>query len=125
VEEENIQRAIGGFLFDEMERRNTWINLDTERPVKDKDQRATAIATMMRAGRVKFDRDADWYMDFEDEVAMFPRAPRKDQVDAFAWLGMLIQQMHAAPTPEDELEWQYQEEYEEFSDVGRSSVTGY
>ena len=125
VEEENIQRAIGGFLFDEMERRETWINLDTERPVKDKDQRATAIATMMRAGRVKFDKEADWYPDFEDEVAMFPRAPRKDQVDAFAWLGMLIQSMQVAPTPSEELDWQYQEEYEEFSDIGRSATTGY
>lgn len=125
VEEENIQRAIGGFLFDQMEARNTWINLDTERPVKDKDQRATAIATMMRAGRVKFDKEADWYPDFEDEVAMFPRAPRKDQVDAFAWLGMLIQSMHAAPTPQEELDYQYEEEYDGFDDFGRSSVTGY
>ena len=125
VEEENIMRGIGGFLFDQMDERNTWINLDLERPVKDKDQRATAIATMMRAGRVKFDKDADWYADFEDEVAMFPRSPRKDQADAFAWLGMLITTMHAAPTPEDDMEDQYQEEYEEFSDVGRSAVTGY
>lgn len=125
VEEENIARAIGGFLFDEMERRNTWINLDTERPVKDKDQRATAIATMMRAGRVKFDKMSDWYPDFEDEVAMFPRAPRKDQADAFAWLGMLIQSMQIAPTPGEELEFQYQEEYDGFADFGRSSVTGY
>jgi predicted phage terminase large subunit-like protein len=125
VEEENIQRAIGGFLFDEMERRNIWINLDTERPTKDKDQRATAIATLMRAGRVRFDKNADWYMDFEDEVAMFPRSPKKDQVDAFAWLGTLVQSMERAPLPTEELQMQYEEEYEEFADFGRSAVTGY
>ncbi len=125
VEEENIMRGIGGFLFDQMDQRNIWINLDTQRPVKDKDQRATAIATMMRAGRVKFDKQAEWYADFEDEVAMFPRAPRKDQVDAFAWLGMLIQDMHMAPTPTEELEQQYEDEFESFADFGQSPVTGY
>ena len=125
VEEENIARAIGGFLFDEMDRRKTWINLDTERPVKDKDQRATAIATMMRAGRVKFDKDADWYPDFEDEVASFPRGARKDQVDAFAWLGTIFQDMVRAPTEKEEYEAEYEAEYEEFADFGRSVVTGY
>jgi predicted phage terminase large subunit-like protein len=125
VEEENIMRGIGGFLFDEMERRNLWINLDTERPVKDKDQRATGIAAMMRMGRVKFDKEADWYPDFEDEVAMFPRNPRKDQVDAFAWLGTLVQSMQVAPTPQQELDEQYETEYEEFADFGRSVITGY
>jgi predicted phage terminase large subunit-like protein len=125
VEEENIARALGGFLFDEMDRRGQWINLDTERPIKDKDQRATAIATMMRAGKVRFDKDADWYPDFEDEIAAFPRGARKDQVDAFAWLGMIFQDMVRAPTPEEEDEWQYQEEYEEFADFGRSAITGY
>jgi predicted phage terminase large subunit-like protein len=126
VEEENIARAIGGFLFEQMEARQTWINLDTQRPVKDKDQRATAIATLMRAGRVKFDKTAEWYPDFEDEVAMFPRAPRKDQLDAFAWLGDMIQSMVAAPTEEQVDEWAYQDEvHEHFADFGRSAITGY
>lgn len=125
VEEENIQRAIGGFLFDQMERSGRWINLDTQRPTKDKDQRATAIATMMRAGRVKFDKDAEWYPDFEDEVASFPRGARKDQLDAFAWLGLLLQEMVAPPTPQMEADMQYEREYEEFADFGRSAVTGY
>ncbi len=126
VEEENIARAIGGFLYDEMERREMWINLDTQRPTKDKDQRATGIATLMRAGRVRFDKEADWYPDFEDEVAMFPRAPRKDQVDAFAWLGDLVQSMQAAPTEEIIDEWAYEDEVNEhFADFGRSAITGY
>jgi predicted phage terminase large subunit-like protein len=126
VEEENIARAIGGFLFEQMEQRNTWINLNTERPVKDKDQRATAIATLMRAGRVRFDKNADWYPDFEDEVAMFPRAPWKDQVDAFSWLGDLIQNMVVAPTEDQMDEWAYEQEFEEsFSDIGRNAITGY
>lgn len=125
VEEENIARAIGGFLFDEMESRKIWINLDTEQPSKDKDQRATAIATMMRAGRVRFDKNADWYIDFEDEIAAFPRAARKDQVDAFAWLGMLLQDMIRAPTQLEEDEWAYEEETAEFADFGRSAITGY
>jgi len=125
VEEENIERAIGGFLFDEMDRRQEYINLDTQVPTKDKDQRATAIATMMKAGRVRFDKKADWYPDFEEEVANFPKAVTKDQVDAFAWLGMLLREMVGAPSVSQEREYSWQEEIQEFEDYGRSPVTGY
>lgn len=130
VEEENIQRAIGGFLFDEMERRQSWIALDTQVPTKDKDQRATAIATMMKAGRVKFDKSAEWYPDFEEELCAFPKAVTKDQVDAFAWLGMLLREMVGAPTPQQEQDMEDQREYDQFASVnpdmgGRSAVTGY
>ena len=125
VEEENIERAIGGFLYDEMDRRGEYINLDTKVPTKDKDQRATAIATMMKAGRVKFDKAAEWYPDFEEEVASFPKAVTKDRVDAFAWLGMLIRELVGAPTREQEEEQEYENQLFDYFDWGRSEVTGY
>lgn len=125
VEQENIQRALGGFIYNEMDTRRQYINLDTKPPTKDKDQRATALASMMRAGRVRFDKQADWYPDFEDELCSFPRGTFVDQVDAAAWLGDLIQNLEPAQTSEEIEQEAYDLELEESFALGRSAITGY
>jgi hypothetical protein len=81
----------------------------------------------MRSGACKFDKDAEWYSDFEEELIKFPRDRHDDQVDAWAYLGLMIDRMWEAPT-EAELE---EESYLDFiaqtgtSGEGRSNVTGY
>ena len=82
----------------------------------------------MRAGGVKFDKGADWYQTLEDECLTFPRARHDDQVDALAYLGLLIDRIIEAPT-KDELEEEayLQELHETGSDLdsGRNDTTGY
>jgi hypothetical protein len=81
----------------------------------------------MRAKSVKFDKQADWYLTFEDELSRFPRDTHDDQVDAFAYLGLLLDRMIEAPTVEEQEEIAYADEQLEYGDTygGRSSVTGY
>ena len=81
----------------------------------------------MRAIGVIFDKEGDWYASFEDECLTFPRGKRDDQVDAFAYLGLMLDKLVEAPTKEEieDAEW-----YDEFGDdesnaTGRSGVTGY
>jgi hypothetical protein len=80
----------------------------------------------MRANGCKFSKEEPWYQTFEDELCRFPRDRHDDQVDAFAYLGLMLDKMINASTPEEEAE----EEYEFFkkennADDGRNKTTGY
>lgn len=125
VEQENIARSIGAFVYKAMADRDQYINLDPVTPTKDKDKRARSIQARMRAGRVKFDKSADWYPQFEEELLRYPKYATKDQVDAFAWLGLMLDDMVEPDTDEQIEEYEYQEAFRESRSQGRSSVTGY
>ena len=81
----------------------------------------------MRAGGVKFETNSDWFDTFQDECMKFPRDRHDDQVDAFAYMGLLLNQMIEAPTKVEIEEDEWEEEYGEsgLSDGGRSEYTGY
>jgi phage terminase large subunit-like protein len=107
---------------------NTYINLVMMKPHRtDKITRSQSIRARMRAGGVKFDKDGEWYPDFEDECMSFPRAKHDDQVDAFAYLGLLLDKIIDAPTQEEQDELDYEEEIRNSgsSDNGRNLITGY
>ncbi len=128
IEDTQITKSIGPFLNLEMINQNTFINLIPLKPHKqDKVTRARSIQARMRAGGVKFDKKSDWYQDLEDELMKFPRDRHDDQVDAMAYLGLIIDKMHEAPTKEEMEEQEYQEELtasgEDFE--GRNQFTGY
>jgi predicted phage terminase large subunit-like protein len=128
IEEMQVSKAIGPFLREEMILTNTYLNLyKLKHGGKDKPTRAKSIQARMRARAVKFDKQADWYPTFEDECLTFPRGKHDDQVDAFAYLGMMLDILIEAPTKEEIEEDEYYDEYEsaELSDAGRNSVTGY
>ena len=55
----------------------------------------------MRAGGVHFDRKAEWHPDLEQELLTFPRSVHDDQVDALAWLGLTLNKMQVALSPEE------------------------
>ncbi len=122
-----IEKSIGPFLQEEMQRRNTYINLNKEVPVKDKQSRARSIQGRLRAGTVKFDKDAEWFDPLEEEILTFPRGRHDDQVDALSWVGLTIDKFVVGPTEEEleEEEWE-DEMYDTMDhDQGRSFVTGY
>ena len=125
VESENIAKSIGPFLFRKMDEDRTYLNIDDRPPTKDKDKRARSIQARTRAGKVKLDKEADWYPDFEEEITKYPKYPYKDQFDAFAWLGLMLEEMDEPATREEEEEWRYQRENEIFLPQGRCETTGY
>jgi predicted phage terminase large subunit-like protein len=127
VEEMMITKALGPFLHEQMITDNIWPNLIKLKTMgKDKVQRSRSIQARMRAKTVKFDKQADWYPAFEDEVLKFPRGVKDDQVDAFAWLGMMLDDITQAPTKQEEIEEEYELELRESeSTTGRSAWSGY
>ncbi len=61
------------------------------RPTKDKVTRALAISARLELGQVYFKLNANWLMDFENELASFPKGRFDDQVDAFAYIAHLVE----------------------------------
>lgn len=129
LESENIAKSIGPFIYNRMGKTvkgvyQPFINIDAQSPTKDKIARSQSIRAMMRAGKVRFNKEASWYPDFEEELIHFPKWPYKDQVDSFSWLGMMLEEMVEGPTNEeyDEDEWEGSHDNQ---NIGACSVTGY
>lgn len=128
IEDMQVSKSIGPFLREEMVKQNTFINLyPLKHGGKDKLTRTRSIQARMRAHGVKFDKDADWYSDFEEELMRFPRAKHDDQVDTFAYLGLMLDKLIEAPTQKEQDEEDYLTELREsdMEDAGRNAVTGY
>jgi hypothetical protein len=81
----------------------------------------------MRAAAVKFDKQADWWPQFEDECMSFPRAKHDDVVDALAYQGILIDRMSEGMTQEEIIDAEYEQDYEDsdLQNQGRCAITGY
>lgn len=130
VEEENIAKALGPILYSEMGvNGNPYINLDFVTPVQDKIMRARALQARMRAGKVEWDFEADWYLEALRQLTQFPRGRKKDIVDVFSWIALKLNEM----VPPDSFEQQDRYEYEQerydtlyyFDNAYRDNVTGY
>lgn len=126
VERGAIEKALGPVLRSEMQRRNTYMNLHPLTPTTDKQMRARGIQARLRAGGIKFDKTQDWYPELEDEMVRFPKARHDDQVDALSWVGLVVDEVQSALTPEEEDEEEYQHFLrEQEQETGRSTITGY
>lgn len=128
IEEMQISKAIGPFLREEMIKHNNFLSLlPLKHGGKDKITRSRSIQARMRAQGCKFDKEGDWYPTFEDEMMRFPRDKHDDQVDAFSYLGLMLDTIIEAPSKEEFEEEAYQEEYEAsgMADEGRNATTGY
>ena len=127
MEKGQIEKAIGPFLRQRMLETGDFINLLAVSPSVDKLTRARSIQARIRAGAVKFDKQKEWFMDFEEEAIIFPRSKHDDQVDALAYLGLILDKLMEAPTSHEIEEDQYLEELEEsgINEQGRNERTGY
>lgn len=119
-----IEKAIGAILRREQIQRNSYMSLYPMTPTKDKQARARSFQARLKAGGVKFDKTAHWYADLEEEMVRFPRARHDDQVDALSWLGLIVDQVQEADTPEEEDEYEYRMSLSKQHE-GRSAITGY
>lgn len=128
IEDTQISKALGPYINRAMMESGTYMNIIPLKPHRmDKIMRARSIQARCRAGMVKFDKTADWWGSFEDEVLSFPRAKHDDVVDALSYQGILIDMMSEAPTLKDLEDEEYEHDKEEsgLNDQGRSAITGY
>jgi phage terminase large subunit-like protein len=97
-------------------------------PVDDKMTRARGFQRMMRGKRVKWDTEADWFPDVQQEILEFPRGLNDDVPDAFATLALGLDKMVTPSTPQEELEEEWEERRRQGSGPysgGRNKHTGY
>lgn len=125
IESGTILKSLGPYLREEMARRNCFLTLHLMVPSKDKVTRARSIQARMRAGRVRFDKGADWYDDVEQELLQFPRGAHDDIVDMLSQFGLALDEVIAPPTADEIEEEEYLAEMAEANEQGRNAVTGY
>lgn len=127
MEKGQIEKAIGPFLRQRMLDSNIFPAILPLAPSSDKMTRARSIQARCRAGGVKFDKASDWYYDFEDEAALFPRGKHDDQVDALSYVGLILDKMMAGATRQEVAEEEYEEDLamSGLNEQGRNTLTGY
>lgn len=93
VEESMIEMAIEPVLIKTMQERKKFIPyIKLKHKGQDKVARAQSIRARSEQGRVWMPReqDANWVTLFLDELMKFPGGKNDDQVDAFAWIGVML-----------------------------------
>jgi len=128
IEEENIKRALGAVIDQAMLNAGIFLNIQTMVPTKDKTSRARGVQARMRAGGVRFDMQAPWFPTFQQELVTFPRGKYMDQVDAFSWIGLGLNQIVPTHTRSELAQFEYDDEFGDDYDslmLGRSAITGY
>lgn len=128
IEEMQVSKSIGPFLREEMLKTGVFANIKPlKHGGKDKIARGRSMQARVRAHTVFFDKEGDWYQTFEDECTRFPRDTHDDQVDAFSYLGLMLDSLVQAPTPQEIEDQEYEEELSAsgYSLSGRSDTTGY
>ena len=95
IEEDNIAKAFGPFLIEEMHKAGVYTPLDGTRPAKEKVVRARAIQGRMAMKNVHFPRFAPWYSAARRELLNFPNAAHDDFVDFLAHIGLGLLKQYA------------------------------
>ena len=133
VEDGVIWKSVKSMIYREMQVRDLRINFEAILPVKDKGTRGRSYQRRMRAGQCRFNKQAEWYADFEQENLRFTgtaQATLDDQFDAAALLSRGFDDLTHVE-PEDfytEDEWEMEKGFwnrPRAGADGRSMVTGY
>jgi len=98
-------------------------------PTRDKATRGRPLQKHMRAGGMKFDKDASWYPVYENELLRFTGFSDAVADDQFDSTALLIKGFETMAEMEDEDfieedEWNMRSK-DPRTTIGRSSVTGY
>ena len=129
VEEGTIKQSILPFLRERMISTGQFLSLFSLKPSLDKVTRCRSIQARMRAGGVRFNKEGEWYPDFESECLRFPRDKHDDQVDTLSYLGLMLDKLVDAATPAELEDEAYEIELAQSGIKpirdGRSVYTGY
>lgn len=133
VEDGVIWKAVQRMIYNEMRKRDLWINIEAVPSVKDKATRGRTLQKRMRAGGCRFRTDAEWYPGYEHEMLRFTGASQStldDQFDASSLLAIGAERIGAQETEDfidpEELEvLSMNRNRRSVQQNGRSPVTGY
>jgi predicted phage terminase large subunit-like protein len=92
IERSQIQMSIGPFFEKRLaERGVSSMNIIELSPGnRDKVARSRSIQGRCRQRKVHLPKDAPWLQSFLNEVSAFPVGQHDDQVDAFNWIGLML-----------------------------------
>ena len=129
VEKGQIWSTLSPLVTNEMYKTGHFFSVEELPSITDKRSRSASIRARMKVGQVRFDKQSDWYPDFETECLRFPQG-HDDQVDALSLLGLALNKFVEAPTAEEEEEAIREEEMRSSDSIsiwesGRSEYTGY
>ena len=128
-ETEKIDKAIRPTLNRVMLEQKTYLNINTVTPTKSKTTRGRSIQAMHKAGAIRYDHDASWYPDFYSEMQTItdsgPRGKHDDTFDAFAYVGLTIDQYFEAQSDKEIEDEEYESLFEDYHEMGRCASTGY
>lgn len=99
IEKGHIEMAIGPFLQKRVQERKLYEayfhDLKTGR--RDKEARSRAIQGRMQQGKVFFPKGAAFTGSLVGELLRFPSGEHDDQVDALAWIGLMMAEFSVVP----------------------------
>lgn len=129
VEGGQIWLAVSRFIYQEMQERDIFLNIEVINPIKDKSIRGKPFQKRHRAGATRWDAQASGYEDAKQEMLRFTGesvARLDDQFDSAATLHLGLDRIavldEGDSEPEEELEMRRRDPRKV---GGRSSVTGY
>ena len=130
VEDGVIWKSLSPMIYREMQKRDKWMNLQPLPSTKDKAIRGRSLQRRMRAGGVRFDKEADWYAPLEEEMMKFTgyaRDATDDQVDSMTLLSRGFDYLSETEGTDfmTEKEEEFEREVITRGNSGRSLVTGY
>lgn len=128
-ETEKIDKALGPFLERRQRETGVYLNIVKKTPTKSKTARGRSIQGMTKSRSVKFDKKASWYPELEGQLLTIsesgPRGTHDDYFDAFAYIGLTVSEYYEASSPQEIDDWEYEEAFEDYHDMGRCTTTGY
>jgi len=129
IEDGVIWKAISPTIYREMRLRDIWINFYPITPVKDKATRGRPFQKRMRAGAIRYDKTAEWYSGYEDELLRFTGNSEAKLDDQFDSTAIIFKGLDLS-SELDEEDFESDEELEMRAtdprrQSGRSPVTGY
>lgn len=131
VEDGVIWKSVSPIIYKEMLRRGkgNWINFAPILPIKDKAVRGQNYKKRSRAGGMRYDKEADWYENYEAECCRFTGLSDAVLDDQFDSTAILVKGLDSAPDVEED-DFEAEEErdmrrQDPRRQSGRSKVTGY
>lgn len=122
-----ISRAIGPFIYNAMQERNSFFVLEGITPDRSKTSRATSIRALTRAKKVFFNEEIDCLDDWLLQLKQFPKAKHDDAADVMAYIGLWLERLDPGKSEEEIDEEEYYDRAAEYFDSvdGRDEETGY
>lgn len=108
-----------------MATKGKYLNLVKINSTKDKITRGRTLQAITKARDLIFDKEISEWPEIEEEYTRFPKSQHDDIVDSDIILALGLQDIIPAMTDEEIDEEDYQREFGQHAETGRSNVTGY